>query len=224
MNLTDLKEALCSRVPIMGIQFDSSVKWYSRVESIVLENVCGDVVPSAELIEEHTGYAETINDISKLRTVLDAQPSTNFPDYIVLRRRGGLTPKDGIEALLNKRPVILHMPNSSPIEYEYVSAVIYSNNRGSIAVSVRLTGTNGKSHVVAHPSWVNYREKGDKTMVKNYTEEFCNKIKEHLQSIGYTDVELVRIFKTGSELENVYEVWLSETLIGIFDTDREEFI
>ncbi len=59
---------------------------------------------------------------------------------------------------------------------------------------------------------------------ENHKKKVVNQIKEHLQSMGYTDVELVTILKVGEEDENTYEVWLCETLIGIFDTDKQEFI
>lgn len=63
------------------------------------------------------------------------------------------------EALINRRPIIAHIPSMGEIEYAYVSAIIYRRNeRGGVDVSAEIMDKCLHSVTTIDPKHIQYKE------------------------------------------------------------------
>lgn len=63
------------------------------------------------------------------------------------------------EALINRRPIIAHIPSVGKIEYAYVSAIIYRRNeRGGVDVSAEIMDKCLHSVTTIDPKHIQYKE------------------------------------------------------------------
>lgn len=67
------------------------------------------------------------------------------------------------EALINRRPIIAHIPSVGKIEYAYVSAIIYRRNeRGGVDVSAELMDKCLHSVLSIDPKNISCKEEEEK--------------------------------------------------------------
>ncbi len=158
MNMAEAKESLASRMPVILKLPGLGETKYKYISRIIFRNVLGNIESSAECISEATGEVHLINDISLLKLGANLPTETTFPSYIRIKRKSGMSTEEASEALMNKKPVILTQIDGSTLKFKRVSALIYSNNRGAINVSVELEDVVGNSFIVADTSWVSYQK------------------------------------------------------------------